>query len=148
MSLTFRAAAGLAGWTHVVDKEQTSKGAIKVTAAPVPPEIAGDDGRKEDAHEEDEGDEPVVLPADDGVAGEIGDISDTRFATGLEEHPTDVGPEEAAMGTIGIEVGVGVAMVSTVTARPPLDRALNRTCASESEKVFEGTRGIVGTMGP
>ena len=32
------------------------------------------------------------------------------------------------MRSIGIEVGVGVTMVRTVTTRPPLDGALDGTC--------------------
>jgi hypothetical protein len=132
----------------VVDKEQTSERRIEITATPIAPEVTGNGGRNDDARQEDEPDEPLVLPTDDGVAGEIGDISDTRLATGLEDHPTDVGPDEPVMGTIGVEVGVSVTMMSTVTARPPLDRTLNSTRASDREEVFERTRSVVGTMGP
>lgn len=138
----------LAKWTHVVDKEQTSERRIEITAPPIAPEVTGNDGRNDNAHQEDEPDEPVMLPTDDGVAGEIRDISDTRLATGLEDHPTDMRPEEPVMGTIGVEIGVRVTMMSTVTARPPLDRSLNSTRASDREKVFERTRSVVGTMGP
>jgi hypothetical protein len=132
----------------MVDKEQTSERRIEITATPIAPEVTGNGGRNDDARQEDERDEPLVLPTDDGVAGEIGDISDTRLATGLEDHPADMGPDEPVMGTIGVEVGVSVTMMSTVTARPPLDRTLNSTRASDREEVFERTRSVVGTMGP
>jgi len=137
-----------ARWTHVVDKEQTSERRIEITATPIAPEVTRNDGRNDNAHQEDEPEEIVMLPTDDGVAGEIGDISDTGLATGMEDHPTNMGPDEPVMGTIGIEVGVSVTMMSTVTARPPLDRTLNSTRARDREKVFERTRSVVGTMGP
>ena len=131
-----------------MDNEQTSKPRIEITATPIAPEVTRNDGRNDNAHQDDEPDEPVMLPTDDGVAGEIRDINDTRLATGLEDHPTDVGPEEPMMGAIGVEVSVRVTMMGTVTTRPPLDRPLNSTRASECEEVFERTRSVVGTMGP
>jgi len=134
--------------THVVDKEQTSECRIEVAATPIAPEVTGNDGRDGNTHQEKDPDKPFVLPTDDRVAVEIRDISNTRLATGLEDHPTDVRPEEPVVGTIGIEVGVSVTMMSTVAAGPPLDRTLNSTCSSESEKVFERTRSIIGTMRP
>ena len=137
-----------AKWTHVVDKEQTSKRRIEITATPIAPEVTRNDGRDDNAHQDEEPDEPFMLPTDDRVAGEIRDISDARLATRLEDHPTDMRPEEPMMGAIGVEVSVSVTMMSTVTARPPLDRTLNSTRASECKEVFERTRSVVGTMGP
>lgn len=104
-----------AKWTHVVDKEQTSKRRIEITATPITPEVTRNDGRNDNAHKEDKPNEPFMLPTDDRVAGEIRDISDTRLATGLEDHPTDVRPDEPMMGAIGVEVSVSVTMMSTVT---------------------------------
>ena len=101
--------------THVVDKEQTSERRIEITATPIAPEVTGNDSRDDNTHQDEEPDEPFMLPTDDGVAGEIGDISDTRLATGFEDHPTDMRPEEPMMGPIGVEVSVGVTMMSTVT---------------------------------
>lgn len=132
----------------MVDKQQASKGGIKIATTPIAPEVAGDDSRNDDAHDKEERDEPLVLPADDVVAGEIRDVSDTRLTAGLENHPTNVGPDKAVMGAIRIKVGVSVTMMSAVAARPPLDRTLNSTCASESEDVFERTGGVVRTMCP
>jgi len=77
------------------------------------------------------------LPADNLVAREVRDISDTRLAARLEDHPADMGPDQAVVGTIGVKVGVCVTMVRTVTTRPPLDRALYGACASHGQKVFE-----------
>ena len=134
--------------THVVDKEQTSERRIEITATPIAPEVTRNDGRDDNTHQEEERDEPFMLPTDDGVAGEIRDISDARLATGLEDHPTDMRPEEPMMSAIGVEVSVSITMVSTVTTRPPLDRTLYSTRASECEEVFERTRSVVGTMGP
>lgn len=42
------------------------------------------------------------------------------------------------MSAIGIEVRVGIAMVGTVTARPPLDGALDSAGAGHGQGVLEG----------
>lgn len=85
----------------------------------------------------------LVLPPHDLVLCQVGHISDPRLTTGLDHHPADVRPQEAFVGIVWVEVGVGVAVVSTVTSCPPFDGTFDGTCASESEEVLEWLRGVV-----
>lgn len=48
-----------------------------------------------------------------------------------------MGPDQAVVGAIGVEISVGVTMMRAMTTRPPLDRALHGAGASHGQKVFE-----------
>jgi hypothetical protein len=89
-----------------------------------------------------------VLPPDDLVAGEVGHVGDTDLASGLDEHPSDVSPPETLVGRVRVELGVGVAVVSAVAARPPLDRALDGARAGERETKLKRNRGVVRSVRP
>lgn len=52
------------------------------------------------------------------------------------------------MGIVWVEVGVGVAMVSTVASCPPFDGSFDCTCACESEEILERLSGVVRTVRP
>jgi len=67
---------------------------------------------------------------------------------GHEGKRTDVRVEEALVGVVGVEVGVGVAMVGAVAARPPLDRALDGAGAKDGKEVLERGRSVVRAVGP
>jgi len=71
-----------------------------------------------------------MLPSDNIVLGKIANVCHTGFTTGLEEHPTNVRPQQALMGIVGVEVGIGVPVVGTVTTRPPSNRSLHCSCAA------------------
>lgn len=89
-----------------------------------------------------------MLPADDLVLAEIGDIRDAGLAAGLDNHPAHMGPEETVVGAVRVEVGVGITVVRTVTTSPPLDRALDGTCTGDGEGVFEGFGRVIRAVGP
>ena len=132
----------------MVDKHQP-RGAGKVEAAPpISPAEAGDGHREDEAHADDEGEVPLVLPDDDLVLAEVADVGDAWLATGLDDHPADVRPEEALVRRVRVEVGVGVPVVRAVAAGPPLDRAFDGAGATEGEEVLEGEGGGVGTVSP
>jgi hypothetical protein len=59
-----------------------------------------------------------------------------------------MGPDQAVMSAIRVKVGVGVAMVGTVTARPPLDGTLYSASASHGQEVFERFRRVIRSVGP
>jgi hypothetical protein len=70
-----------------MDEAQTSGTSVEVTTAPVTPEEARDNGRDTKGHEQDQPQVVAVLPPDNFVLGEVRDISDTRLAARLEDHP-------------------------------------------------------------
>ena len=106
---------------YVMNDAKTSGTSIHITAPKVTPAKPADNGGQDEAHADDKGAVPAVLPPDDLVLVQVTDIGDTRLAAGLDEHPADVGPPEAIVGIVWIEGRVGVAVVRAVAARPPLD---------------------------
>lgn len=73
-----------------MNEARPHRASIEEATLPVVPEETGDDGRNNVGHEDEEPDVVFVLPADNDVAVQVGDISDTRLATGLDEHPSNV----------------------------------------------------------
>ena len=106
---------------YVMDDAKTSGTRIHIAAPEVAPAKPANHGGQDEAHADDEGAVPAVLPPDDLVLVQVTDIGDTRLATRLDEHPANVGPPEAVVGVVWIEGRVGVAVVRAVAARPPLD---------------------------
>ncbi|KAI3484012.1 hypothetical protein L1887_53026 [Cichorium endivia] len=132
----------------VVHEEKSKHAGEEEAAAPVTPAQTGNKGRKAEAEEEEHGDVELVLELDDGVLAQVRDVGNTGLATGLDEHPAEVRPEETEVGSVGVKVGVGVAVVSAVTAGPPVDGALDGTRAHAGQEVLERERCVVGTVGP
>lgn len=59
-----------------------------------------------------------------------------------------MGVPEAFVSVVGVEVGVGVAVVGAVASGPPLDGTLDGTCTCGGEEVLEGLGGVVRTVSP
>lgn len=89
-----------------------------------------------------------MLPPDNLGPGQVRDVGNTGFAARLDDHPADVGVPEALVGVVGIEVGVGVAVVCAVTSRPPFDGTLDGTGAGGGKEVLEGFGSVVGAVSP
>lgn len=90
----------------------------------------------------------LVLPADDRAPAQIADVRDAGFATRLDQHPADVGPEKSAVGVIRIQFGIGVSVVRAMSTGPPFDGAFDGASASQCEDIFKGLRRVVRAMGP
>ena len=89
-----------------------------------------------------------MLPPNHVILAEIGDVRDTRFAPWLDDHPTNVGPKEAAMRVVWIEVGIRVSVMCAVSSRPPLDRPLHGASTCSSEKVLQWLGRVIRAVGP
>ena len=133
---------------RVVDEAQAGRAGEEEAAAGVAPAQPCDEGREEEAHADDEVDVPAVLPTYDLVLGQIGDISDTRPAAGLDEHPADVAVPEALVRVVRVEVGVGVAVVCAMATRPPLDGSLDGAGAGSGKEVLQRLGCVVATVCP
>ena len=132
----------------MVDETETSGASVDVTAPKVSPAQPADHGGEDKTASDDEGAVPAMLPPHDLVLAEIADVSDTGFATGLDEHPANVREEEALMRIVWVQGRVGVTVVCAVTAGPPLDRTFDCTGTRNREEVLEGFRRVVRTVGP
>ena len=132
----------------MVNKHQSSGTGEKESSSPISPSESGDGHREEESHGDDEREIPLVLPDDDLVLGEIRNIGDSGFSSRLEDHPSDVRPEETLVRGVGIEIGVGVSVMRSMSSRPPLDRSFDGSGPTEGEEVLKRKRGGVGSVRP
>lgn len=129
-------------------KAQSEDSSVDVSTPSITPEKPRNDSRNDKGHDENEGEVVPMLPAHNGVLGEVAHISDTGLAARLEEHPTDMGVEEALVGVVGVKVGVGVAVVCAVATRPPLDGSFHCTSTEHGKNILQRQRRVVGTVRP
>ena len=133
---------------RVVHKAQSSGTGEEESSPPVSPSESGNESREGESHEEEQGEVVLVLPLDDLVSGQVGDIGDTDLSSRLDDHPSDVGPPETLVGRVRVELGVGVSVVGSVSSGPPFDGSLNGTSTSDREGVLERDRGVVSSVSP
>ena len=90
-----------------------------------------------------------MLPDNDGVLVEIGDVG-AAGALGvlLEDHPSEMGVEEALVDGVGVLLGVGVAVVGAVLPGPPSNGSLYGTSTDGGEVDLERGGGLVGSVSP
>ena len=131
-----------------MDEHQSSSSGEEESSSPVSPSESSDGHREEESHGDDEREIPLVLPDDDGILGKIGDVGDSRLSSRLEDHPSNVRPEQTLVRGVGIEFGVGVSVMRSMSSRPPFNRSFDGAGSSEGEEVLEGLRGGVGSVGP
>lgn len=132
----------------VVHQAHPHRSSVDVPAAPVAPEIPRDGGGDGEAHEEDQPHVPPLLPTHDRAFAEVAHVGDTGVAPRLDEHPANVTPPKTVVCIVWIEVGVDVAVVSTVATGPPSNGTLSSTGTSQCEEYLQGVRSIVRAMRP
>ncbi len=115
----------------VVNEDESRCAGEEKTSLPVAPAETSDKRREDKAHGEQKCNVILVLPSDNLVPREVGNVGDTDLASRLDNHPSYMGPPEALMRGVWVEFGVGISMVRSVTSRPPLDRTLHRSSASD-----------------
>lgn len=131
----------------LLDEEDTQNTGVDETTEPVTPAETSDQHGDEKTHGEDDLKVVAVLPHNDGVLVKIRDIG-TADALGvlLHDHPAQVGVEQTLADGIGVLVGIGVTVVSTMVASPPADGALNGTatnsCQPDPQGECSGIRGV------
>lgn len=96
---------------RVVDECQTKSACVNVAAEPVAPQKPGNDRRYNKAHRDNEDVVPLVLPPNNSVPTEVGNICDARLDAWFNKHPTDVRPPKAIGRAVRVERGVGVTVV-------------------------------------
>jgi hypothetical protein len=133
----------------LLDEADAQDAGVDVAAEPVTPEEAADERREDEAHGHDALDEVAVLPDDDGVLVEVGDVG-AAGALGvlLEDHPAEVGVEETLADRVGVLDGVGVSVVGAVIPGPPPDGALHGAGAHGSKVDLKRRGGLVRAVSP
>lgn len=132
----------------MVNKAQPGSASKEETTPPVSPAKTSDNGREDETHTQDQGNVVPVLPLHNPVLAQITDIGDSDLSSGLDQHPSNVGPEEALLGGVGVKISVGVTVMGSVTSAPPLDGTFNSTATGSGKNILERNTGIVGTVSP
>lgn len=121
----------------VVDKDETGDSGVVETPSPITPEQTSNGSREEEAHNEDNDAVILVLHTDKEIGVEIGDIgSSDALRVLFEDHPSEMSIHQAFSDRIGVLLGIGVSMVSTMISRPPADGSLNGTATESSKDIL------------
>ena len=101
------------------DSENTS---VDESTHPVTPTKSRNKTREDHTHEYNALDVVAVLPDNDGVVIQIGDIGTTdALWILLHYHPSNMRVNETLSDRVGVLVGIGVSVMSSVISRPPSD---------------------------
>lgn len=133
----------------LLDEEDAEDTSVDVATHPVTPAKSSDECREDQAHEEHDLEVVLVLPDDDGVLVQVGDVgtADTLGVL-LHEHPSEMAVQETLADAVGVLDGIGVAVVGAVVTAPPADGALDGTATNSGEEDLERERGVVRLVGP
>ena len=106
----------------LLDEEDSENTSVDESAHPISPSKTSDEAREDHAHEDDGLDVVAMLPDNDWVIIQIGDISTANsLRVLLHDHPANVRVEETLSNGVGIFVGVGISVMGSVISRPPSD---------------------------
>jgi hypothetical protein len=133
----------------LLDEEDAEDTSVDEATLPVVPEKTSDGRGEDQTHEDHDLDVVLVLPDNDGVLVQVGDVG-TADALGvlLHDHPAKVRVQKTLTDGVGVLVGIGVAVVSTVVTAPPADGALDSTAANSSKEDRKRQGGVVGLVRP
>jgi hypothetical protein len=102
--------------SSLLDEANTEDTGIDQATPPVTPTKTSDESREGKSHEENRLDVVLVLPDNNGVLVEIGDIgSALSLRVLLQDHPSHVRVHETLADRVRVLVGVGITVVNTVT---------------------------------
>lgn len=111
---------GVDAESGLLHKEYTENSTVDEAAEPVTPAETTSKHGQEKPHKHDDLEVVAVLPDDNWIFIEVGDIGTTDTLRVLfHQHPADVGVEETFTNGVWVVVGVGVAMMSSVVSGPP-----------------------------
>lgn len=100
----------------LLNHKDTEDSSVDESTNPVAPAEASNKRGEDESHEDNTLHKVPVLPNDDGVLVQIGDVGTTNsLRILLHDHPADVAVQKTFPNGIGIFLGVGVSMVSSVT---------------------------------
>lgn len=133
----------------LLDDKDAQDAGVDKSSPPITPAETGNQAGEDHAHEDDGLDVVAVLPDDNGVIIEIGDVGAANtLGVLLHDHPAKVGVDEALADGVWVAVGVGVPVVGTMVAGPPTDGALDGAASHGGEEELEGGGRGVGGVSP
>lgn len=117
----------------VDDSQAQGRGVVQATS-PVTPEVTGDDDGEDEGEPGEDLEVVAVLEHHELVGLEVADVRRPGPDLLPEEDPAHVRPPEPIVRAVRVQLGVGVAVMSAVLARPPECGALGRRGASYEQE--------------
>jgi hypothetical protein len=140
---------GVDAESSLLNEADSKDAGIDEATQPVTPAETTDKGWQSKSHEKYAFEVVAVLPDNDGVLVEIGDVGATSMLGALlENHPAEVRVEKTLADGVGVLFGVGVAVVRTMLPGPPSNGTLDSTSSNSGEINLEGKRGLVRCVSP
>lgn len=101
----------------LLDEADAEDAGVDEAAEEVVEHEAAEEGGEDEAHEDDALEVVAVLPDNDAVLVEVGDVSAANsLGVLLHDHPADVGVQETLADRVGVLFGVGVSVVRAVAS--------------------------------
>lgn len=133
----------------LLHEEDAQDAGVDEATLPISPAEPSDEAGEDHAHEDDGLQIVAVLPNDDGVIVQVGDVGAANaLGVLLHDHPAEMGIEETLADGIWVFIGVSVAMVGTMVSGPPADGAFDGAAAHSSEEDLQRHSRRVGGMSP
>jgi len=119
----------------LLNEEDTEDTSVDVSTHPVTPAETGNKSREDQSHEEDDLEVVTMLPDNNGVFIQIGDVcAADSLGVLLHDHPAKMAVQQSLAHTVWVLVGIGVSVVSAVVTAPPADGALDGTTSNGSQE--------------
>jgi len=133
----------------LLNDEDPEDACVDEATQPVIPTNTSDHGRENEAHEKDNFQVVAVLPDNNGVVIQVGDVgtADSLWIL-LHDHPAHVRVEKTLANAVGILSCIGVAVVGAVVSAPPADRSFNSSTTNSREPDLKREGCGVGLVSP
>ena len=101
----------------LLNDEDSENSSVDESTSPISPAKTSDEAWEDHSHENDTLDIVAMLPDDDGIIVQIGDIgtANTLWVL-LHEHPSEVRVEKSLSNRVWVLVGIGVSVVGSVVS--------------------------------
>lgn len=104
----------------LLDEKYTEDTSVNESTDPVTPSETSNKSREYQPHEDNNPEVVLVLPNDNGILVQVGDVgSANSLGVLLHNHPSQMRVHKTFTDTIRVFLGVGITMVSPVVPRPP-----------------------------
>ena len=101
----------------LLNEEDPQNSSVDESTHPVTPSKAGNKAWEDHTHEDNGLDVVAMLPDNDGVIVQVGDVGTTNaFWVLLHDHPSDVRVEKTLSNGVWVLVGIGVSVVGSVVS--------------------------------
>ena len=135
--------------SRLLHKEDSKDAGVNESTNPITPTQARNEARKDQSHGHNDPQIVFVLPNNDGVFVQIGNICPSNaFRILLQDHPSQVRIHQSFADTVRVFFRIRIAMMSSVIARPPTDGSFNSTTSNGGKKHLKRKSGRIRSVGP